>query len=313
MDNADWMDMFKIKASFGQQGNDNVGNYYPWADQYQASGSNGLWSVGPLYYKGNPLTLHGETSNSFNVGVDFAIDQLAPARYSGVLLAPDKGYALLPPDSIVSATTRYPMNIGSMPQLVGRVSTSPTRLSRNKNIDWTVSANVTYIRNKVLKLTQSSTAHGSTARLHLQGRQVDVSDLTPSSMPASDPENGNALYWPRDRGTFEEKVSNWSLAQQGDGIPGYMKVQIVRSQATSCPVYGGVSTNIKGLRIRLRHQLRIPGRRQDGSTTATSCCMYGANNNDAGIFLHKDILNAWTPETATPTCPHSPGRSNQAT
>ena len=54
MDNADWMDMFKIKASFGQQGNDNVGNYYPWADQYQASGSNGLWSVGPLYYKGNP-------------------------------------------------------------------------------------------------------------------------------------------------------------------------------------------------------------------------------------------------------------------
>ena len=72
MDNADWMDMFKIKASFGQQGNDNVGNYYPWADQYQASGSNGLWSVGPLYYKGNP-DLTWETSNSFNVGVDFAM------------------------------------------------------------------------------------------------------------------------------------------------------------------------------------------------------------------------------------------------
>lgn len=35
--NASWVDMLKIKASFGEQGNDAVGNYKAYEDQYEVS------------------------------------------------------------------------------------------------------------------------------------------------------------------------------------------------------------------------------------------------------------------------------------
>ena len=46
---------------------------------------------------------------------------------------------------------KIPMNIGSM-RNSGLELDLTYQIIRNKNIDWTVSANVTYIRNKVLKL-----------------------------------------------------------------------------------------------------------------------------------------------------------------
>ena len=73
----DWINMLKLKASFGQQGNDNLyykgyTNYYPYLDQFTVSGSDGVFSDGVLYYKGSK-DITWETSNSFNVGVDFAL------------------------------------------------------------------------------------------------------------------------------------------------------------------------------------------------------------------------------------------------
>lgn len=57
--NTEWIDMLKLKASFGQQGNDALlrngyANYYPYLDQYSMTGANGIFSDGTLYYKGNP-------------------------------------------------------------------------------------------------------------------------------------------------------------------------------------------------------------------------------------------------------------------
>src|SRR5690606_3536748 len=67
-----WLDMLKLKASYGQQGNDNIGNYYAWLDQYKLTGGDGVFSDGTLSYKGNP-DLTWETSSSYNVGFDFAL------------------------------------------------------------------------------------------------------------------------------------------------------------------------------------------------------------------------------------------------
>ena len=47
-------------------------NNYPYIDQYNQGGANGVWSVGTLYFKGNP-NLTWETSNSFNTGFDFSL------------------------------------------------------------------------------------------------------------------------------------------------------------------------------------------------------------------------------------------------
>ena len=69
-DSSTWLDQLKLRASFGQQGNDGIGNNYAYLDQYQITGETD-WSDGKLVYKGNK-DLTWETSNSFNVGVDFS-------------------------------------------------------------------------------------------------------------------------------------------------------------------------------------------------------------------------------------------------
>lgn len=87
----DWINMLKLKASFGQQGNDNLlykgyTNYYPYQDQFTVSGSEGVFSDGVLFYKGNK-DITWETSNSFNVGVDFALLKDALMVLSNISIA----------------------------------------------------------------------------------------------------------------------------------------------------------------------------------------------------------------------------------
>jgi uncharacterized protein YaiE (UPF0345 family) len=51
------VDQLKFKASYGQNGNDNLGTtsyyYYAWQDQYQVTGADGVWNDATLVYKGN--------------------------------------------------------------------------------------------------------------------------------------------------------------------------------------------------------------------------------------------------------------------
>lgn len=62
MKDITWINMLKLKASFGQQGNDDIlfpggytvgvmetaKNYYPWMDQYNMTGADGVFSDGTM-------------------------------------------------------------------------------------------------------------------------------------------------------------------------------------------------------------------------------------------------------------------------
>ncbi|MDE7407732.1 MAG: SusC/RagA family TonB-linked outer membrane protein, partial [Muribaculaceae bacterium] len=152
----EWLDMGKVKASFGQQGNDNLlyasgaANFYPWQDQYQVTGGNGVWSDGTLYYKGNP-EITWETSNNFNIGVELSFWQgkLAGSveyfsRQTSDMLydkpvAPSNGY------------TSVPMNIGSMRNSGVEIDVN-YRVIKTRDITWELNGNLTFVKNKVLKL-----------------------------------------------------------------------------------------------------------------------------------------------------------------
>lgn len=308
MDNVDWMDMFKIKASFGQQGNDNVGNYYPWADQYQASGSNGLWSVGPLYYKGNE-NLTWETSNSFNAGVDFAL-------FNSRLIGSLEYFSRQTHDMLYYRPTasslgydKIPMNIGSM-RNNGLELDLTYQIIRNKDIDWSVSANLTYVKNKVLKLApelNGTWINGS--RIYKEGKSMY--QIYTVKYAGVDPDNGNALYWARRTDGTEEKVSNWSLARNGDAEQGYVENR-QESGNLLPPVYGGVSTNLKiyGFDFGINCGFQVGGKMID---YGYQLLMYGANNTDAGQAMHKDMLKAWTPENRNTDVPAVAWAGNQAT
>ena len=60
--------MFKLKASFGQQGNDNIGDFH-YLDTYSIVNTNNKVGL-VLSEKGNP-NITWETNNNFNAGFDF--------------------------------------------------------------------------------------------------------------------------------------------------------------------------------------------------------------------------------------------------
>ena len=71
MKDLTWIDILKLKASYGEQGNDNLGNYYLYLDQYKVTGADGVFADGNLTFKGNP-DITWEKSRSFNIGADFS-------------------------------------------------------------------------------------------------------------------------------------------------------------------------------------------------------------------------------------------------
>src|SRR5690554_1971771 len=73
---ANWIDLLKLKASYGMQGNDNLiyqgaTNYYPYLDQYKVFNADGDFATS-LHYKGN-RDITWETSHSFNIGTEFSL------------------------------------------------------------------------------------------------------------------------------------------------------------------------------------------------------------------------------------------------
>ena len=75
---ADFIDLLKLKVSYGAQGNDKLYypdtediNYYPYIDQYDVTETNREFATARSYKGNNNITW--ETSYNFNMGVDFSM------------------------------------------------------------------------------------------------------------------------------------------------------------------------------------------------------------------------------------------------
>lgn len=149
----DWINMLKLKASFGQQGNDNLyykgyTNYYPYQDQFTVSGSDGVFSDGVLYYKGNK-DITWETSNSFNVGVDFA---LLGGRIDGTIEyfnRQTKDMLYYKPVAMSNGYTQFPMNLGSVRNSGVEIELNYTPIENN-NLKWVINWNGTLMKTRYL-------------------------------------------------------------------------------------------------------------------------------------------------------------------
>ena len=301
MHSSEWLDQLKIKASFGQQGNDNLGRgNYPWQDQYKITGSNGVWSDGTLYRKGNP-DITWETSNNFNVGVDFSLLQ---GMVSGTVeyfnrqtsdmlynkpVAPSNGYSSIP------------MNIGSMRNNGVELELNYRAIS-SENLTWNINANITTVSNKVLKLHPD--LHGQLidgSRIYREGESMYQLYLV--QYAGVDPATGLALYWDADPkldeagNPIKDAAGNFLIEKE------YLSTDF--SHATSYnrkstgnlmpKAYGGFGTDLKfyGFDFSVSFAYQFGGKIWDYSYQDL---MHNGNSNDMGRNWHTDIYNSWTPD-----------------
>lgn len=147
---ADWVDMLKLKASFGSQGNDGIGEYL-YTDTYKVVDVDGNLAVLPLE-KGN-RDITWETNNNFNAGVEF---ELLGQRLKGSVeyfyrKTTDMLFSFpLPPSS---GYTSYYANVGDMRNSGIEFSLEGT-IIQTKDWEWNADFNLTHYKNKVLSLPE---------------------------------------------------------------------------------------------------------------------------------------------------------------
>jgi TonB-linked SusC/RagA family outer membrane protein len=289
MQNLDWIDLLKLKASYGQQGNDAIGNYYAYLDQYSVSGADGVFSDGVLDYKGNP-ELTWETSNSYNMGFEFSLfsDKLAGSiEYFG-RTSSDMLYYKPVAGSVGYA--RIPMNVGSMTNSGLEIDLSYEIIKTN-DLKWRVNANATFIKNVINELHSD-----------LRGRLEDGTRLFEEGysmyrlyMPeyaGVDSETGEALYWSEDADGKRVKTWDYTIAQQYK----------VATDDLLADVYGGFGTTIDafGFDVSVQFAYQLGGQIYD---TGYSRLMHSGTSSFAGNNWHADILNAWSPDNKNTNVP----------
>ena len=150
--NASWVNMLKVKASYGSQGNDNLGSkaesYYRYTDYREIlSSGDGVTSV--LYQKGNP-DITWETNANLNVGVEFGLWDNRLSGSIDVFNRKTTDMLFDVPVSSVSGLTSSNVNIGSM-QNKGIELALTSRRSFG-DFSYAFAANWSLNRNKVLSL-----------------------------------------------------------------------------------------------------------------------------------------------------------------
>lgn len=276
-----WIDLLKIKASFGQQGNDALNNYACYyQDIYKVSGTDGVFSDGNLVYKGNK-DLSWEKSNAFNAGVDFG---LFNNKLSGTIeyynratqdmlyyapVAPSNGY------------TSIPMNIGSVENygVEFELKYSPFQ---TKDVKWDIMANITTNANKIKALHPD-----------LKGKMIDGSSIYKEGesmynmylvkWAGVNSQTGEAEYWAKKDDGSEYRTADWTTAynsnrcETGDILP---------------KVYGGFGTNLEihGFDFSINFSYQLGGRMYDNGYASL---MGSGKTDDIGQNWHRDINNAW--------------------
>ena len=297
MEDVSWVNMMKLKVSYGIQGNDNLGSYYPYSDQYTHSYNEetGEYSL-TLSYKGNDK-LTWESSHALNAGVDF---ELFNGYLDGTVeyfnrKTSDLLYSKKVPLSAGNPTGAYPVNVGSIRNYGVEVSLDG-KIIRNKHVSWTWNANVSHYKNKILSLDSSVSENGIKGSNYIYKVGGSLYEAYMYKYAGVDKETGKALYYCTK--TDEEGKEYLDITSDFD------KASQLECGSVLPKLYGGLGTSLNAYGVDFSFQLsyQLGGRYYDGTYQALM-----HTSSSTGTAWHKDALKAWTPENTDTDVPRLDG------
>ena len=292
--NVKWIDMLKLKASIGSQGNDNIGAYR-YTHNYQIV--NSASKPGVIFTAQGNENITWETNTNFNVGAEF---DLFKGRLSGSVeyfyrkttdmlfafpVAPSMGYS------------SYYANIGDMRNSGIELNLNAVLLNR-KNVQWNFGLNLTHYKNKILKLPEER----KTAKT-IEGYEGFAS----GSYFFTEGESLHTFYIPKYAGVKPDTgESMWYTTNPETGAiettTAYQQATYYTSGNAIADLYGGFNTSIAffGVDVSASFTYQIGGLAYDSGYAGSMTSPVGTS---VGMNMHKDLLNAWTPENPESNIP----------
>ena len=277
LDNIKFLNELKLRASYGEQGNDNIGLYYPYRNYYYAN-ANGTYSAPTR--PANPDLLW-EKNKVTNLGLDFAVmnnrlsgtfewfNRVSDNLLFDVPLPPSTGYA-----SVYK-------NIGSMKN-TGVELQLGYNVIREKSFNWRVDLNLTHFKNKITKLPAEQTKNGiinGTKKLMIGH---SIFEFWLPEFAGVDASNGDALYY--------KDVLNANGEITGKTITNVYNQATSYFHGSALPkISGGLtnSFNYKGFDLSFLLTFAYGGLFYDGNYAGIM------HRGDAGTAWSTDILNRW--------------------
>lgn len=297
MEDYTWIDMLKLKASYGQMGNDNIGNYL-YTKTYNIVNSNDN-SAGILaVYGNNDITW--ETQGNFNVGIDFSIFK---SRLSGSVeyfyrktsdmlnwftVAPSNGY------------TGYWDNIGDMRNQGVELDLTGT-LFRNKHINWDLRFNLTHYSNKITKIDDKNKTFvtpegvaGYQSGSYFYGEGESIYTFFMKKYAGVDEASGKPLYY------IDVTDASGNVTRETTDV--YNNATRYLCDTSLPDVTGGFGTTFsyRDFDLGVDFAYQLGGQVYDGDYAAS---MSSPTSSTRGSAFHKDLLKAWTPENKTSNIP----------
>ena len=294
--NAEWVDLLKIKASYGSQGNDNIGNYL-YVNTYSIVNSGGVPAAIPATMGNKDITW--ETNGNLNAGIEF---DFFKNRLSGTVeyfyrkttdmlfsfpLPPSYGY------------TSYYANIGDMLNQGIEAELNATLL-KYKNFTWDLSLNLTHYKNKIAYLPEERKTmevdgvKGFSSGSLYYGEGIPLYTFRLKQY-AGVSEDGQALYYKN----IVDKAGN---VTGKDVTTTYDEADYYLCGTALPDIYGGFSTSFAfyGFDLSADFTYQIGGQVYDSDYAALMASPTAASK---GSNFHADLLNAWTPENPNSNIP----------
>lgn len=289
MKEIDFVNNIKLKASYGTQGNDNLGNSTPYLDQYEVVPQDGAIGINYTWRGNKDLTW--EKSNNFNVGVEFGLwDRITGNIEYFIKETKDLlYYQAMPPSAGLPGTKA--VNDMSMRNNGFEVELGVKIINTN-NFKWNIDANITKYKNTVTKLAKGKDPNGYYTGSWWRKEGGSLYDWYTYKYAGVDPANGDALYY------VDEEDENGNIVMGTTNDPNKAtRYQIGKSAIPT--FYGGLSTTVEayGVDLSIATAFQGGGYLMD---TGYSALMAGGT---AGTNWSPDIFKRWTPSNPNTDVP----------
>ena len=320
-----YLNYLKIKASYGENGNDNIGNYL-YTNTYRVVDSNGTPALLPSVQGNKNITW--EKSHNFNAGFEF---EMFKSRLRGdveYFYRKTTDMLFSHPNPTSFGWSSYYDNVGDMRNQGVEISLDGDIIS-TKDLTWTLFANATAYSNKIKYLSADN------INLNVEGYNGFVSSdqfygvgksLFTYYLPkwaGVNKETGAAQWWKTvtvnkvdaDGNPIAKTDKNGDpIIDETTGEPVYeTEQQRVKTEkyteatdylcGTALPdLYGGFGTSFtwKGFDFAINFSYQIGGKVYDSGYASL---MGSIQTGSRGSAMHADLLNAWTPENANSNIP----------
>ena len=286
-----WVDMLRLKLSFGQNGNDQIGNHR-YIDTYEIENLDGDIAVTFLRRGNKHITW--ETRSAINTGAEFEL-------FKGRLRGEVDYYNNKTSDMLASVSVPYSLGYSSYYDNVGSMRNSGFEFNlqgdiiRTNDFRWSMYLNASLNNSKILSLAEERKGEtlyningGEVAQGYSSGRYFYGEGL-----------EYRTWYLKRFAGIDEEGRSTWYAKDEETGeispTTTYSSASYFESGSSQPKVVGGFGGNLswKALELSFSFAYRLGGY---GYDSGYASLMTGPYNGHTGYNFHRDVKNSWTPE-----------------